>query len=126
VTGITTNIISWQGVTGAGITMRLTPSQHGKVLSTGGGFVTTTGGLPLEYHTVTPSGPNDLLSAASTVTGSVTLVAPVRIDTSLTVSGRVPGAGWLDLVFVPEPGTMLLLVTGAIGLVAIGRRRARK
>jgi hypothetical protein len=32
----------------------------------------------------------------------------------------------VDLVFVPEPGTLLLLVTGAIGLVAIGRRHIRK
>jgi hypothetical protein len=48
------------------------------------------------------------------------------INTSPTVSGRVPGATWVDLEFVPEPGTLLLLVTGAIGLVAIGRRRARK
>ena len=126
ITGITTNIVSYQGVTGAQMTMRLTPSQSYKVLSTGGGFVTTTGGIPLEYHTVTPPPVNQLLSATSTATGSVTLVAPVRIDTSPSVSGRVPGAGWIDLVFVPEPGTMLLLVTGAIALVAIGRRRTRK
>ena len=136
ITGITTNIISYQGVTGAGMTMRLTPSQSPKVLSTGGGFVTTSGGLPQEYHTVTPPPVNQLLSATSsgrlpssqrsTATGSVTLVAPVRINTSPAVSGRVPGAGWIDLVFVPEPGTLLLLVTGAIALVSFGRSRARK
>jgi hypothetical protein len=126
VTGITTNVLSYNGVTGRGITMRLTPSQHGKVLSTEGGFVSTNQGLPLEAHTVTIHGDNQLLSAASSLPGAVTLVSPMRVNTSPTVSGRVPGAFWMDLVFVPEPGTMLLLVTGAVGLVIVGRRQIRK
>ena len=124
ITGITTNIISYDGVTGAGITMRITPSQDVNSLSTGGGFVSTAGGLPLEYHTVTISGDNQLQSAS--MSGLLTIVSPIRINTTPAISGRVPAAAWLDIVFVPEPGTMLLLVTGAIGLVAIGRRRTRK
>jgi hypothetical protein len=124
VTGVTTNVVSWNGQTGAGIALRLTPEQHGKVRSTGFGFVTTNAGLPLELHTVTLSGPNALLSASAT--GSITIVSPIRINTSAAVAGRVPGAAWLDFVFVPEPGTMLLLVAGAAGLIVIGRRRARK
>lgn len=124
VTGITTNIVSLDGVTGAGITLRLTSQQHPPVLSTGGGYVSTGGGLPMELHTVTLSGPNDLLSESRD--GTVTLVSPMRVDTTSAISGRVPGAFWMDLAFVPEPGTMLLLVTGAIGLAVMGHRRLRK
>jgi hypothetical protein len=124
VTGITTNVLSWNGVTGAGITLHLTPSQHAPVLSTGGGYTATGGGLPSELHTVTLTGPNNLLSESRD--GTVTLVAPMRIDTTAAISGRVPGAFWMDLAFVPEPGTMLLLVTGAIGLAVVGHRRMRK
>jgi hypothetical protein len=122
VTGITTNVVSWNGETGAGITLRLTPSQHANVLSTGGGYIP--GGLPMEYHTVTLHGENDLLSESRD--GTVTLVSPMRVDTTAAISGRVPGAFWMDLTFVPEPGTLLLLVTGAIGLAVVGHRRLRK
>jgi hypothetical protein len=121
-TGITTNVISYNGVTGPAIELRLTGYQHPKVLSTGGGFVSTGAGLPLEAHTVTLPADNELLSASQT--GSVTLVCPIRINTTPSISGRVPGASWRDIKFVPEPGTLLLLVTGAVGLVAVGRRRA--
>jgi hypothetical protein len=124
VTGITTNIVSLNGVTGAGITLRVTPSQNPPTLSTGGGYLSTGGGLPMELHTVTLTGPNNLLSESRD--GTVTLVAPMRIDTTAAISGRVPGAFWMDLTFVPEPGTMLLLVTGAIGLAVVGHRRLRK
>jgi hypothetical protein len=124
VTGITTNIVSWNGETGAGIELRLTPDQHGARFSTGGGFMTTNNGLPLEKNTITLSGANGLLSKSAT--GSLTIVSPMRIDTTPAVSGRVGGAAWMTLSFVPEPGTMLLLAAGAVGLIAIGRRRARK
>ncbi len=124
VTGITTNIVSWEGEIGAAITMSLTPDQHGQVLSTGGGYTATGGGFPLEYHTVTVHGTNQLQSTSRD--GSVTLVSPVRIDTTTAISGRVPGGAFLKMVFVPEPGTVLLLVSGAVGLVIVGRRRMRK
>ncbi len=126
VTGITTNVISYMGVTGAGIAMRGTPgwAPDDRVVSQSGGFVTSNGGLPSEYHTVTIRGQNDLLSASQS--GSISIVSPMRIDTTEAVSGRVPGTAFLDIVFVPEPGVMLLLVTGAVGLVVAGRRRARK
>ena len=124
VTGITTNVLSWEGVTGAGITLHLTPSQHAPVLTTGGGYLATGGGLPMEYHTVTIEGTNELLSANEG--GFIMIPSPMRIDTTADISGRVPGASWWRLKFVPEPGTMLLLVAGAVGLAVVGRRRARK
>jgi hypothetical protein len=124
VTGITTNVVTYNGVSGAAITLRVTPSAGFQTLSTGGGYMAVSGGLPLEYHTVTLQGDNQLLSESRD--GTITLVAPIRIDTTAAISGRIPAAGWMDLTFVPEPGTMLLLVTGAIGLAVVGRRRLRK
>jgi hypothetical protein len=50
----------------------------------------------------------------------------MRIDTSAAIAGRIPGEVILHFEFVPEPGTMLLLVSGAVGLAVIGRRRMRK
>jgi hypothetical protein len=124
ITDITTNVVSWEGVTGAGITLHLTPNQHAPVLTTGGGYLGTGGGLPLEYHTVTIAGTNDLLSESRD--GFIMVPSPMRIDTTSAISGRVPGAMWMRLYFVPEPGTLLLLVAGAVGVAVVGRRRMRK
>jgi len=124
VTDITTNVVSVNGVTGAGITLHVTPWMEIHTLSSGMGYVSTGSGLPDEFYTVTLVGSNQLLSASTS--GTVMFVSPMRIDTSSAISGRLPGAAWMTLSFVPEPRTMLLLVTGAIGLAVIGRRRMRK
>ena len=88
-----------------------------------GGFVQTAGGIPAENKTVTITGTQNLLSASQP--GTVTLIAPLRIDTG-SIVGRLPGSVIAKFTFVPEPGTLLLLIAGAIGLVVIGRRRMRK
>jgi hypothetical protein len=120
-TNITTNIISVDGLSGIGVTLH--PSSHATkhTLSTGGGYVSVSGGLPLEARTWTFYGTNQLMSAGQD--GSVTMVTPMRsLSSSL---GNQPAAGWLTLSFVPEPGTLLLLVSGAVGLAVVGRRRMR-
>jgi hypothetical protein len=126
ITRVTTNVISYNGVTGAAAALRLPNEVNPATLSTGGGFVSTNGGLPVELYTVTISGTNNLMSATASQSGQVTLVAPQRINTGVAISGVIPGLMWMTLVFVPEPGTLLLLVTGAVGLLVIGRRQIRK
>jgi hypothetical protein len=56
--------------------------------------------------------------------GTVTLVSPSKISIDGTLAQRRT-AGFTSLVlsFVPEPGTLLLLGAGALGLVLMGSRR---
>ncbi len=68
-----------------------------------------------------PAGTNNLASGASTQGGTVTVIAPLRIDTA-AIAGRIRGSATTHMEFVPEPGTVLLLVSGAVGLAVIGRR----
>ena len=90
-----------------------------------GGFVASNPGQPLkQVNTVTIVGTNNLASASSG--GTVTLVSPIRVNAAVFGIGNLPGLMRKTFVFVPEPGTMLLLASGAAGLVLIGRKRMRK
>jgi hypothetical protein len=57
--------------------------------------------------------------------GTVQLVAPVNAKLNGGLLGTLPVVGILTLQFVPEPGTLLLVGSGIVGLVAFGRKRAR-
>ena len=121
---ISTNLITVNGLTGVAVTLAPASGVPVRTLSSGGGFVSTGGGPPAVAHTVTVSGSNQLLSANGS--GRVTLVSPVRIDLpsgAPILTGRMPGQGRMTLRFAPEPGTLVLLVTGAAGLTRMGRRR---
>jgi len=129
ITNITSNVVQLPNrspvLTGLAFTLAPTSMEEVKTFTTGGGFVTTNPTGQLEtVATVTISGTNQLLSASQA--GQVTLVSPLRIDTGPLGVGNIPGQYSQTFVFAPEPGTLLLLASGAAGLVLIGRRRINK
>ena len=139
ITGVTSNIITLPvrpiatppnafggiGTVGVGFTLQLTPGEQGMTPSTNGGYLSTGEvGLAYENQTVTIAGTNNLASGSTT--GTVTVVSPMRIATGPAIAGNIPGEVVIHFEYVPEPGTMLLLVSGAVGLAVIGRRRMRK
>jgi hypothetical protein len=69
-------------------------------------------------------GPASLTSSTAQRSGVLQLVTVSKTYTSLTGAfPEMPVIGFLDLHFVPEPGTALLLGLGVVGLAAVGRRR---
>jgi hypothetical protein len=62
--------------------------------------------------------------------GQITLVSPTKVQHFVAGSPGGLGAfvllGTLTLSFVPEPGTLVLLGSGAIGLGLLGRARRRR
>lgn len=126
ITGVTSNLITIPAranVQGVGFSLQPTPNETVMTLSTNGGFVSVSGGLALENHTVTVSGTNNLISGSRS--GAVTVVAPMRVATGV-IAGTIPAEVRLQMRFAPEPGTLLLLLAGAISLALVGRDRGRK
>ena len=70
-------------------------------------------------------GPGAATSSTLAQSGTVRLVTPVFISTSIGALPTVPAFAFLTLHFVPEPGTVALVGLGLAGLVAAGARRAR-
>ncbi len=118
ISNVTSNLVysPSKGVTGVAFTLNLTTVEAVSAVEI------TVAGVVQETNTVTVTGTNALNSVSQP--GMVTVVSPYRLDTG-NLSGKGAGAIYNKIVFVPEPGTMLLLISGAAGLVLIGRRRRK-
>jgi hypothetical protein len=107
-----------------------------------GGTVTATGsvnvtvkGAPwtVGFATLSPNTPNFQIAGfrhgpasnavSSSASGTVRLVTPIHVSTNLGASPVVLSWAVLDLHFVPEPSTLLLLSGGIAGLVMLGRSK---
>jgi hypothetical protein len=76
--------------------------------------------------TITQMGGAAPASNTGAASGTVKLVTPIFISTNIAgASAVVPAFAILNLHFVPEPGTLMLLGSGIAGLMAFGRSRVR-
>jgi len=129
ITGVTTNVISMPGrggATGIGLTLKPAGSEEVRTFTTNGGFITSNPGANLEtLPSIVLEGGSDLTSASAG--GTITLISPLRVNTGPLGVNNIPGIVIQKLTFaVPEPGTVLLLVSGAAGLVLVGRSNMRR
>jgi hypothetical protein len=130
ITAITTNVVQVLGrpggpITGVGVTLAPAGTETVRTFTTGLGFRTTNPSGPLETQATVTIGGTNILASAS-FGGMVTLISPLRINTGALGVGNIPGFYAKKFVFVPEPGTVLLLVSGAAGLIFIGRKRMKR
>jgi hypothetical protein len=72
-------------------------------------------------------GPASLTSSTAAPSGVVQFVTPLQVSTNLTggSSAIISLLGKLRYHFVPEPGMLLLLGSGALALVLLGRNRIK-
>ena len=73
-------------------------------------------------------GPASLTSSTAAPSGVVQFVTPLQVSTNLTggSSAVISLLGKIRLHFVPEPGLMLLIGSGVVALVLLGRSRYRE
>ena len=71
--------------------------------------------------------PASTTTSTAQTSGVVQLVTPAQIQTNLPLgsSDQMGGRIILLLRFIPEPGLLLLLGSGVVGLAVLGRRRLR-
>ena len=92
--------------------------------------ITTTGGSRI-FTLQTAKGwahaPASTTTSTAQPSGVVQLISPGQIATNLPLgtSDKMGGLIILVIQFVPEPGLLLLLGSGVVGLAVLGRRRLR-
>jgi hypothetical protein len=122
ISGLSSNIVAvpqYLNQTGVAFTLNLTTVQ----LVTA--YELTAAGVVIENNVALISAGTNNLGATPNADGSIKMVSPFRISTG-SLAGNVAGSMIKTFTFVPEPGTVLLLVTGAAGLAIVGRKRMRK
>ena len=94
--------------------------------------ITTTIGTNKTFITVTfkgfAHGPNSNTTSTAAPSGVLQLVTPSQVVTTIPTGSneKVSSGAIFFLHFIPEPGLLLLLGSGVIGLVVLGRTRMHK
>jgi hypothetical protein len=73
-------------------------------------------------------GPISLTTSTANPSGVVQLVTPAQVTTNLPFgsNSKVGAGNALRIHFIPEPGLLLLIGSGVVGLALLGRSRLRK
>jgi hypothetical protein len=84
------------------------------------------------FHNVTKMGfahgPSSGTTSTAQQSGVLQIVTPSQVRTNLTLGSSIKVSILTELLihFIPEPGMILLIGTGVVGLALIGRSRMRK